>query len=217
MSKRVALRVSLFYPEQEAAQRGARDSHLSMCPFFCSGLPDGAHKASLCRCVRRKDAEVNDITSRPERAGSKKEDKRHRRKKRERIIYRTVKETIIVTEKDVDEKWIREVNDSMTQESSQARYERRYCYRLDTADDRDEWVASYRDDPFFNLGRESPEEERRRLYDAISQLTEEQKRLIDNVYFKGYSMREFAEIEGVTTAAITKRHKLILKKLKEIY
>jgi DNA-directed RNA polymerase specialized sigma subunit len=48
-------------------------------------------------------------------------------------------------------------------------------------------------------------------------LNEDQQRLIDYVYFKGYSMKAFAEIEGVSPVAITYRHKEILKKLKEIF
>ena len=55
------------------------------------------------------------------------------------------------------------------------------------------------------------------VYYALSQLNEDQQRLIDYVYFKGYSMKAFAEIEGVSPVAITYRHKEILKKLKEIF
>ncbi|HCA54311.1 MAG TPA: hypothetical protein DEO95_02330, partial [Ruminococcaceae bacterium] len=84
-------------------------------------------------------------------------------------------------------------------------------------DDKDEWVASQEHDPFYNLCRETTEEEIKRLYYAISQLNEDQQRLIDYVYFKGYSMKAFAEIEGVSPVAITYRHKEILKKLKEIF
>ena len=126
-------------------------------------------------------------------------------KKKSEIVYKTVEETIVVTEEDVDVKWI------------YARKERYHCYRLDIADDKDEWVASQEHDPFYNLCRETTEEEIKRLYYAISQLNEDQQRLIDYVYFKGYSMKAFAEIEGVSPVAITYRHKEILKKLKEIF
>ena len=109
------------------------------------------------------------------------------------------------------------VNDSMRIDSNLARKERYHCFRLDIADDRDEWVASYDDDPFYILCRETPEEELNRLHYAISQLSEDQKRLIDYVYYKGYSLKAFAEIEGVDPSAITRRHQVILKKLKDIF
>ena len=133
------------------------------------------------------------------------------------IIYKTVEGTIIVTNRQVDQKWINMVNDSMRIDSNLARKERYHCFRLDIADDRDEWVASYDDDPFYNLCRETPEEELNRLHYAISQLSEDQKRLIDYVYYKGYSLKAFAEIEGVDPSAITRRHQVILKKLKDIF
>ena len=138
-------------------------------------------------------------------------------KKKSEIVYKTVEETIVVTEEDVDAKWIDKVNDSMRKDANYARKERYHCYRLDIADDKDEWVASHEHDPFYNLCRETTEEELNRLRYAISRLTKDQQRLIDYVYFKGYSMKAFAEIEGVSPVAITYRHKEILKKLKEIF
>ena len=137
--------------------------------------------------------------------------------KKPEIVYKTVEETIVVTEEDVDVKWIQAVNDSMREDANYARKERYHCYRLDIADDKDEWVASQEHDPFYNLCRETPEEELNRLYYAITQLTEDQQRLIDYVYFKGYSMKSFAEIEEVSPVAITYRHKKKKKKLKEIF
>jgi len=100
-------------------------------------------------------------------------------KKKSEIVYKTVEETIVVTEEDVDVKWIQAVNDSMREDANYARKERYHCYRLDIADDKDEWVASHEHDPFYNLCRETPEEELNRLYYAISQLNEDQQRLID--------------------------------------
>ena len=133
------------------------------------------------------------------------------------IVYKTVSGTIIVTNQQVDQKWVNIVNDSMRIDSNLARKERYHCFRLDIADDRDEWVASHADDPFYNLCRETPEEERNRLRYAISQLSDDQKRLIEYVYYKGYSLKAFAELEGVDPSAITRRHCVILKKLKEIF
>ena len=81
-------------------------------------------------------------------------------KKKSEIVYKTVEETIVVTEEDVDVKWIEAVNDSMREDANYARKERYHCYRLDIADDKDEWVASHEHDPFYNLCRETTEEER---------------------------------------------------------
>ena len=86
--------------------------------------------------------------------------------KKPEIVYKTVEETIVVTEEDVDVKWIEAVNDSMREDANYARKERYHCYRLDIADDKDEWVASHEHDPFYNLCRETTEEEIRRLYHA---------------------------------------------------
>jgi len=138
-------------------------------------------------------------------------------KKKSEIVYKTVEETIVVTEEDVDVKWIQAVNDSMRKDANYARKERYHCYRLDIADDKDEWVASQEHDPFYNLCRETTEEELNRLRYAISRLTKDQQRLIEYAYYKGYSMKAFAEIEGVSPKAISKRHQTILKKLREIF
>ena len=137
--------------------------------------------------------------------------------KKPEIVYKTVEETIVVTEEDVDVKWIEAVNDSMREDANYARKERYHCYRLDIADDKDEWVASQEHDPFYNLCRETAEEEINRLYHAISQLNEDQQRLIEYVYYKGYSLKEFADLEDVVPSVITRRHKVILKKLKKFF
>ena len=142
-----------------------------------------------------------------------------KRKKKDEIVYRTVKETIRITKKDVDEKWIKEVKASRKKDANQAKKEKRHCLRLDIADEdeRDEWTASHDDDPFFNLCVETPEEEANRLHYAISKLNEEQQRLIDQIFFKGYSHKQVAEMEGVTRQAIEKRLKKSLAELKSFF
>ena len=140
----------------------------------------------------------------------KKEDKKE-------IVYKTVEETLIVTDKDVDVEWIDKVNDSLRKDSNRARKDRCYCYRLDIANDKDEWVASQEHDPFYNLCRETREEELNRLYYAISQLTEDEQRMIDYEYFKGYSHKRIAEMEGVTRQAIEQRLIKIIKKLQKLF
>lgn len=42
-------------------------------------------------------------------------------KKKSEIVYKTVEETIVVTEEDVDVKWIQAVNDSMREDANYAR------------------------------------------------------------------------------------------------
>jgi len=140
-----------------------------------------------------------------------------KKENKKQIVYKTAEETLIVTDKDVDVTWIEKVNDSLRKDSSRARKDRRYCYRLDIANDKDEWVASHENDPFYNLCRETPEEERNRLYHAISQLTEVEQRMIDYEYFKGYSHKRIAEMEGVSRQAVEQRLERIIKKLQEIF
>lgn len=139
------------------------------------------------------------------------------KKEKKQIVYKTVEGTLIVTDDDVDEKWIDKVNDSFRKDSNRARKDRYYCYRLDIANDKDEWVASQEHDPFYNLCRETPEEERNRLYYAISQLSDAEQRMIDYEYFKGYSHKRIAEMEGVSRQAIEQRLERIIKKLQEIF
>lgn len=53
------------------------------------------------------------------------------------------------------------------------------------------------------------------LYEAIDSLPVEQANLIRKLYLAGYTQKEIAEAEGVTTVAVNNRVKRILKKLKK--
>lgn len=109
------------------------------------------------------------------------------------------------------------VIDMRRKEDSADRKNRRHCLRLDSDMDRGSWNATQKDDPFYNIGVETEEDEMRRLEVAISQLTPAQQKLIDYVYYKGYSMKAFAGVEGVSQQAISKRHKVIINKLKKLF
>lgn len=114
-------------------------------------------------------------------------------------------------------KWVDVLEDEDRKISSQDRKERRHTVHYDVSFEAGSWLASDKDNPFYNLCRETPEEMKKRLRYAIRQLTEDQQRLIDYIYYRGYSMKAFAEIEGVSAMAISKRHQTIIKKLREIF
>ena len=131
-----------------------------------------------------------------------------------KISYKTATEEIEI---ETSRKWAEWIDDEDRVISNQNRKERRNTLHYDESFEYGDWLASDKDNPFYNLCRETPEEELNRLRYAISRLTKDQQRLIEYVYYKGYSMKAFAEIEGVTPKAISKRHQTILKKLREIF
>lgn len=131
-----------------------------------------------------------------------------------KIIYKTATEKIEV---ETTQKWAERVDNEDRIISNQNRKERRNTLHYDESFEYGDWLASDKDNPFYNLCRETPEEELNRLHYAINRLTKDQQRLIEYVYYKGYSMKAFAEIEGVSPKAISKRHQTILKKLREIF
>ncbi len=131
-----------------------------------------------------------------------------------KIKYRTVTEDIEI---EVEEEWADIIRNEERHDDNLNRKERSHCWHKDMFEDKEDWIADHTYDPFYNLCRETWEEKMNRLYYAISQLTEDQQRLIDYVYFQGYSLKAFAAIEGVSPMAISKRHKTIIKKLREIF
>lgn len=136
------------------------------------------------------------------------------RKRKDVIVYRTVKETIILTEKDVERKWIDIVNNLGRVASNLERKERYYYSRKGKAYEEKKWMARYERDPFSYLFEETPEEELNRLYYAMGRLPEDQRKLIDLIYFKGYSHKDVAAMEGVSRQAIEKRLKKIMEELR---
>ena len=114
-------------------------------------------------------------------------------------------------------KWVDVLEHEDRKIASQNRKERKHNLHYDPSMEYGDWLASEKDNPFFNLCRETHEEKLNRLRYAIRQLSEDQQRLIEYVYYKGYSMKAFAEIEGVSAMAISKRHQTIIKKLREIF
>lgn len=56
-----------------------------------------------------------------------------------------------------------------------------------------------------------------RLPEAMVPLTEEERVLINAIYFDGVSIREYARRNGVTLRAIQKRRDTVLKKLKNFF
>lgn len=129
-------------------------------------------------------------------------------------FYDTATEKVFI---EASKKWTDIVKEEDRKISSQNRRHRRYTLHYDESLEGGEWLASDKDNPFYNLCRETHEEKLNRLRYAISRLTEDQQRLIEYVYYKGYSMKAFAEIEGVHPSTITRWHQEIIKKLREIF
>ena len=131
-----------------------------------------------------------------------------------KIIYKTATGDIEV---EVSQEWADWVENENRIISNQNRKERRNTLHYDESFEYGDWLASEKDNPFHNLCRETPEMELNRLLNAISGLSEKQQRLIEYVYYKGFSLKAFAEMEGVDPSAMTRRHQVIIKKLKIIF
>ena len=129
-------------------------------------------------------------------------------------FYDTATEKVLV---EASKKWTDIVKDEDRKIASQNRKERRHTLHYDESMEGGDWLASDKDNPFYTLCRETPEEERNRLNYAISRLTETEQRMIDYEYFKGYSHKRIAEMEGVSRQAIEQRLGRIIKKLQEIF
>ena len=129
-------------------------------------------------------------------------------------FYDTATEKVFI---EASKKWTDLVRDEDRRIASQNRKERRHTLHYDESLEGGEWLASERDNPFYNLCRETHEEKLNRLRYAVSRLTGDQQRLIEYVYYKGYSMKAFAELEGVHPSTVTRWHKEIIKKLREIF
>ena len=131
-----------------------------------------------------------------------------------KINYKTASGEIEI---ETTREWAEWVNDEDRIISNQNRKERRNTLHYDESFEYGDWLASDKDNPFFNLCRETHEEKLNRLRYAISRLTEDQQRLIEYVYYQGYSFKAFAEIEGVHPSTITRWHQEIIKKIREIF
>ena len=114
-------------------------------------------------------------------------------------------------------KWVDVLENEDRKIASQNRKERRHNLHYDPNMEYGDWLSSEKDNPFYNLCRETHEEKLNRLHYAVSRLTEDQQRLIEYVYYKGYSMKAFAELEGVHPSTVTRWHKELIKKLREIF
>lgn len=129
-------------------------------------------------------------------------------------FYDTATEKVFI---ETSKKWADIVKEEDRKIASQNRKERKHNLHYDPSMEYGDWLASEKDNPFFNLCRETHEEKLNRLRYAIRQLNENQQRLIEYVYYKGYSFKAFADMEGVHPSAITRRHQVIIKKLREIF
>lgn len=84
---------------------------------------------------------------------------------------------------------------------------------LDNGVDEKEWLACEEYDP---LNIVEAEEEAKRIRNALKSLTTPQKILIEKIFLEGISTKEFAQMKGVSSAAISQQIRTIRKKLKKL-
>ena len=69
-------------------------------------------------------------------------------------------------------------------------------------------------DPLSVLLRSEDEE---RIHNAINQLSDKQKRLVQAVFYEGKSLREIARQAGISHQAISKQLATVYKKIKKLF
>ena len=127
-----------------------------------------------------------------------------------KIKYEFVNETVEI---DVEEEWADIVVDLDRQDYNVNHKEtRRHC-SLEAFSSNDERLAS--DD---DVERDViADEDRRRLYKAIAELTPDQQELVRRVYFNNERLADIAREQGVSRAALTNRMNRLLASLKKFF
>ena len=116
---------------------------------------------------------------------------------------------------DVSEEVAQVFADFRREEASYKRQLRRRKVVLTSALYEDEgWEAT--DSEVDILADYIAKEEKEELTAAIAQMSEADKEVIDYVYYKGKSAKEYAELKGISFQAVYKRLEKIYAKLKNI-
>lgn len=127
-----------------------------------------------------------------------------------KFTYKTVTGTVEI---EVDEKWGIMLEDLDRKEESAARRQRHHCVRIDFAMDHEPWLGSVENDPQEAYSETEMES---RLRQALAELTPEQRRLAEKIFYEELTQKEIAGEENVTQGAISKRKKILMKDLRRL-
>jgi len=129
-----------------------------------------------------------------------------------KITYEFVNEKIVI---EIPKEWCAEIIElNKLKYNNNSKETRRHVTLFNGIDDGERLATKENADYilcngiFYDLADE-------RLRSAFNKLTEKQKGLIDCVYYKGMSYKEYAEHDGVTKSVVTLRHQAMLRKLKK--
>lgn len=126
------------------------------------------------------------------------------------FTYRTATGNITI---DVSEEWVAILQDCDRQEENNNLKERRRHYHLEACEYEGSDFAV--EDAALDQILEQDAVERM-LEPALSHLSKSQRAAIDAVFYKGMTVKEYADSRGVTGEAITKAKNTALKKMKKI-
>lgn len=95
--------------------------------------------------------------------------------------------------------------------------EHRHCYSYNHEDFNEEYVHEFAVEDKRSDDDDEPMSSIDRLHIAISHLKPAQKELVKAIYFDGMTQEEYAEKLGVSQVSVSKRLKVVKKKLKEFF
>lgn len=106
-----------------------------------------------------------------------------------------------------------QIEDETRREEERARWRTRM--KLNSLEEMSDFGVQFASDEHTPEEALIKNEENRRLHNAIAALPENQRNLVNTVFYCGVSLVEIARIEGTTYQAIQNRLAKILKKLKK--
>lgn len=124
--------------------------------------------------------------------------------------YKSVTGTIAI---DVDEEWVAILEDLDRQEYNNDHRETRRHYHLEACEYEGDTFAA--EDPDFERFVES-EAAKAVITPALAKLNERHRRLIDALFFRGLSAKDYAARVGLSEAAVSRTKATALRKLKKI-
>lgn len=127
-----------------------------------------------------------------------------------KIKYEFVTETIEI---EVSDEWAEKLKECDRTEYNNVHAETRRHSHLDSDAEYGDWVATEEENPFALIDLYA---EASRIWKAISQLSDEQQKLITEVFINGKKKKEYAEEIGISGAAVSQRINTIRKKLKKL-
>lgn len=123
-------------------------------------------------------------------------------------------------EVEISEEWATILEEMDREERLNNRRETRRHLRLHHFADCSTFLMCDTYDPYKMIDKWYDEQERQseenKIMDAMNQLTEDQQKLVIEIFVKGVSKKEYAKREGVSAAAISRRIDRIRKKLEKL-